>query len=103
MPKITTWTKSPYSSSVKSTQVLLDLPQCQELTLLRNRHGLDTPNLKGLTKEAQRQIDKRMRRYSGKPEEYQLGRVTKSISLTTFDQLEQEEERDYRKIAGNKL
>ena len=67
------------------------------------QHGLDTPNLKGLTKEAQRQIDKRMRRYSGKPEEYQLGRVTKSISLTTFDQLEQEEERDYRKIAGNKL
>ena len=67
------------------------------------QHGLDTPNLKGLTKEAQRQIDKRVRRYSGKPEEYQLGRVTKAISLTTFDQLEQEEQRDYKKIAGNKL
>ena len=66
------------------------------------QHGLDTPNLKGLAKEAQRQIDRRVRRYSGKPEEYQLGRVTKAVSLTTFDQLE-EEQRDYKKIAGNKL
>ena len=66
------------------------------------QHGLDTPDLKGLPKEAQRQIDKRVRRYSGKPEEYQLGRSTKVISLTTFDQLE-DKERDYRKIAGDKL
>lgn len=70
--------------------------------LAPEQHGLDTPNLKGLAKEAQRQIDKRVRRYSGKPEEYQLGRVTKAVSLTTFDQLE-EEQRDYKKIAGNKL
>ena len=67
------------------------------------QHGLVTPDLKGLPKEAQRQIDKRVRRYSRKPEEYQLGRSTKVISMTTFDQLEQPEERNYQRIAGSKL
>ena len=66
------------------------------------QHGLATPALKGLPGEAQRQIDKRVRRYNRDPEEYQLGRVTKHISLTTFDELE-EQPRDFKKIAGNKL
>ncbi len=68
------------------------------------QHGLETPKLKGLPKESQRQIDKRVRRYSGKPEEYQLGRRTKTLSLITFDQLEEREvKRDYRHTANEKL
>lgn len=64
------------------------------------QHGFVSPKLKGLPKEAQRQIDKRVRRYSGNPEEHQLGKRTKVISLMTHDQLEK---RDYRKTAEDKL
>ena len=45
------------------------------------QQGLHSPKLKGTTVAVQRQIDHRMERYSQPPEQYQLGRHTKSLSL----------------------
>lgn len=45
------------------------------------QQGLHSPKLKGTTADVQRQIDHRMERYSQPPEQYQLGRHTKSLSL----------------------
>lgn len=45
------------------------------------QQGLHSPKLKGTTAAVQRQIDHRMERYSQLPEQYQLGRHTKSLSL----------------------
>lgn len=67
------------------------------------QNGLHTPKLKGLNKEGQRLINRRVRRYSTPAEEYQLGRSTKTISLTTYDQLDGNGEIDIKKIAGGKL
>lgn len=44
------------------------------------QHGLETPRLKGVRKEVQRQIDRRTRKYSRGPEELELGRVMKNES-----------------------
>ena len=63
------------------------------------QHGLSTPGLKGVTKEVQREIDRRTKKYSRDPEECQLGRATKKTSLLTFDQL-QERAVDLKKVAG---
>lgn len=62
------------------------------------QNGLRTPKLKGLTKEAQQQIDHRTRKYS-KPPRTSLGRDMKIISNVTWDQLEIKEV-DHRKIVG---
>jgi len=64
------------------------------------QNGLSTPKLKGVTKEVQREIDRRTRKYSRDPEEIQLGRTTKKASLMTWDQLKENNEVDYRKVAG---
>lgn len=45
------------------------------------QQGLHSPKLKGANAAVQRQIDHRMERYSQPPEQYQLGRHTKSLSL----------------------
>lgn len=45
------------------------------------QQGLHSPKLKGTNAAVQRQIDHRMERYSQPPEQYQLGRHTKSLSL----------------------
>lgn len=45
------------------------------------QQDLHSPKLKGTTAAVQRQIDHRMERYSQPPEQYQLGRHTKSLSL----------------------
>jgi hypothetical protein len=55
------------------------------------QHGLNTPDLKGVTAEVRRQIDRRTGKYSRGAEEYQIGREGKVISLTTFDELEDSE------------
>lgn len=68
--------------------------------VLPEQNGMNSPRLKGLNKEGQRQLQKRIRKYAQPPEEYQLGRKTKQISLTTFDQLE---EKDIKKIAVGKI
>lgn len=64
------------------------------------QNGLSTPKLKGVTKEVQCEIDRRTRKYSRDPEEIQLGRTTKKASLMTWDQLKENNEVDYRKVAG---
>ena len=63
------------------------------------QHGLNTPDLKGVTTEVQREIDRRTKKYSRDPEEYRLGRATKKASLLTFDQL-QDKTVDYKRVAG---
>ena len=45
------------------------------------QQGLHSPKLKGTTAAVQRQIEHRMERYSQPPEQYQLGKHTKSLSL----------------------
>jgi len=66
------------------------------------QNGLQTPNLKSMSKEAseelQRQIERRVRKYSRNPLE--IGRVNKVVSLTTFDELEGETEFNYKRAAG---
>lgn len=50
------------------------------------QHGLRTPDLKGMSKEMQRQIDRRVRKYRGQPEELSIGKVTKKISNMDWSQ-----------------
>jgi hypothetical protein len=64
------------------------------------QHGLNTPDLKGVTKEVQREIDRRTKKYNQEPEEYRIGKATKQASLMTWDQLKETGEVDYRKVAG---
>lgn len=45
------------------------------------QQGLHSPKLKGADAMAQRQIERRMEKYSQPPEKYQLGRHTKVVSL----------------------
>lgn len=63
------------------------------------QHGLNTPSLKGITAEVQREIDRRTKKYERSPEEIKLGRSTKKISNITFDQLT-DRTIDNRKVAG---
>ena len=63
------------------------------------QHGLNTPKLKGITAEVQRQIDRRTKKYGQPPEEVTLGRSTKVISNISWDQLGRREV-DKRKIVG---
>lgn len=64
------------------------------------QNGLSTPKLKGVTKEVQREIDRRTGKYSRDPEEIQLGRSTKKVSLLTWEQLKENNEIDRRQVAG---
>lgn len=68
------------------------------------QHGLSTPKLKGVTKEVQDQIDRRTRKYSHEPEELQLGRRTKGISLMDWMEVQKQEDReDIKRRAVGKL
>ncbi len=68
------------------------------------QHGLNTPELKGTSKEERRQIEKRTARYSISPEEYQLGRKTKELSMEDWRDVtcspEEEETTTYKKACG---
>lgn len=67
------------------------------------QHGLVSPDLKGLTKEAQEQIDRRTRKYShpkNRTIRISLGRDTKELSNVTWDQLKENNGVDLRKVAG---
>ena len=61
-------------------------------------NGLRTPDLKGLGKEAQRQIDRRTRKYS-QPARPSIGRDMKVISNVTWDSFEKKEV-SIRKVVG---
>lgn len=56
------------------------------------QNGLTTPGLKGISAEAQREIERRTARYALPVDEYELGRVTKRQSM--IDWMEPEEEDD---------
>lgn len=65
------------------------------------QHGLSTPDLKGVTVDVQRQIDRRTRKYSSMPEELSLGRVTKKTSNIDWMELENGPITvDIKKVAG---
>ena len=66
------------------------------------QNGLVTPDLKGVSADVQRQIDRRTRKYSAAPEELSLGKWTKRVSSIDFaDMLEQKKiEMDAKKVAG---
>lgn len=63
------------------------------------QNGLNTPKLKGVTKEVRRQIEERTAKYSESPEEYQLGRVTKKLSMDDWKDQEATVV-DFKKTAG---
>lgn len=65
------------------------------------QNGLSTPDLKGVTADVQRQIDRRTRKYSRQPEELSLGRVTKKVSKMDWMELENGPITvDMKKVAG---
>lgn len=63
------------------------------------QNGLRTPDLKGLPKEAQRQIDRRTKKYS-RPVCLSLGRDTKEISNITWDQISETKVVEMKKVVG---
>lgn len=66
------------------------------------QNGLVTPDLKGVSADVQRQIDRRTRKYSAAPEELSLGKWAKRVSSIDFaEMLEQKKiEMDAKKVAG---
>lgn len=63
------------------------------------QQGLHSPKLKGANAAVQRQIEHRMEHYSKPPEQYQLGRHTKSLSLDDWlDVIEGGDEGDTPRI-----
>lgn len=67
------------------------------------QHGLNTPRLKGVTREVQDEIDRRMRKYSREPEEWQVGRRTKQLSLTDWRDVEDGNREERLRRANGKL
>ena len=60
-----------------------------------------SPELKGVRKDVQRQIDRRLRKYGKEPEELSLGRVTKKVSKMDWRDLEEQPiVVDLKKVAG---
>lgn len=65
------------------------------------QNGLTSPDLKGVSKDVQRQIDRRLRKYGKEPEELSLGRVTKKVSKMDWRDLEEQPiVVDFKKVAG---
>jgi len=64
------------------------------------QQGLKRPKLKGAKSETEREIERRVRRYSQDPEQLSAGKVTKLISNITFDQLNGDIRLNEKKVAG---
>ena len=67
------------------------------------QHGLVSPDLKGLSKEAKEQLDRRTRQYSQPKRRtlrVSLGRDTKELSNVTWDQLGGNNEVSLSNVAG---
>ena len=64
------------------------------------QNGLVTPELLGIKKDEQRQIDRRLRKYGKEPEELSLGRVTKKISKMDWSEVDGAITVDMKKVAG---
>jgi len=56
--------------------------------------------LKGVRKDVQRQIDRRLRKYGKEPEELSLGRVTKKVSKMDWSEVDGAITVDMKKVAG---
>lgn len=81
-------------------QVAAKAIECAE-GVAPEQHGLSTPDLKGVTADVQRQIDRRTRKYSREPEELSLGKVTKKTSNIDWMELENGPITvDIKKVAG---
>ena len=70
----------------------------KEYGMAPEQNGLVSPKLKGIPKEAQKQIERRLMKYSKKPEEYQTGKYEKAISQK--DWTDQDVHIDIRKTAS---
>ncbi|KAA6346405.1 hypothetical protein EZS27_006055 [termite gut metagenome] len=57
------------------------------------QHGLSRPKMRGAKKESEEEINRRLKKYSRPPEEVDVGKAAKLISLTTFDEVEEYDER----------
>ena len=64
------------------------------------QNGLTSPDLKGVSKDVQRQIDRRLRKYGKEPEELSLGRVTKKVSKMDWSEVTETVSIDLKKLAG---
>ena len=65
------------------------------------QNGLHTPELKGVSADVQRQIDRRTHKYSRPPEELSLGKITKKVSLMDWTDIENKTVTvDFKKVAG---
>lgn len=64
------------------------------------QHGLTSPKLKGVNKETQEEIERRVARYRRDPEEFQLGRVTKVVSLDDWMNHQAGEDEDRVPVVG---
>ena len=64
--------------------------------------GLRTPGMKGVDAATQREVDRRTNRYMLNPEEYQLGKKSKAVSLMDWQEAE-EAPAAPRKVAASKL
>lgn len=64
------------------------------------QHGLNTPRLKGVTREVQEEIERRTRKYSREPEELSAGRVTKRLSLMDWREVAESKEERQRRAVG---
>ena len=65
------------------------------------QNGLHTPDLKGVSADVQRQIDRRTHKYSSPPEELSLGKITKKVSLMDWTDIENKTVTvDFKKVAG---
>ena len=64
------------------------------------QQGLKRPKLKGAKSETEREIERRVRRYSQDPEQLSAGKVTKLISNITFDHLNGDIRLNEKKVAG---
>lgn len=65
------------------------------------QNGLRTPRLKGAAEDVEREIERRTRKYSRNPEEIQLGRFSKSVSMS--DWRDQEEAEPIVRKSASKL
>jgi len=67
------------------------------------QQGLNRPKIKGLERDMEREIERRLKKYSKVPEELEMGRVTKMQSNMTFGEYELNQEPtvvDIRKVAS---
>lgn len=71
--------------------------------VLPEQHGLRTPDLKGVPAAVQREVARRTGRYSIGPEEFQLGRKSKAVSLQDWQDEQRGGSESVVKKAASKL